>query len=143
MRKMRRTLFTLITMTLLLGITPSMAYAKGPEDNFDGQCPFCDGDELTLKEKYEELLVKALIDADNLLDDGFITKELHRLQCKPFEEALNSLESATEEEIKEGYQSILLYFFDQLSEEEATGEAIDEEFLQYVIEQMEEQEMEY
>lgn len=143
MRKIRRTLFTLVTITMLLGMMPSIAYAKNPENNFDGECPFCDGDELTLKEKYEELIVKALIDEKNLLDDGFITKEVYRLQCKPFEEALNSLETVTEEEIKEGYQSILLYFFDQLSEEEAAGEAIDEGFLQYVIEQMEEQEVEY
>lgn len=143
MRKMRRTLFTLMTITLLLGVSPSVAYAKGPENNFDGICPFCDGDELTLKEKYEELIVKALIDAENRLDDGFITKEVYLLQCEPFEKALDSLDSATEEEIRKGYESILIYFFDELSEEEAEGEEIDEEFLQYLLEQLEEYEVQY
>lgn len=143
MGKMRRTLFTLLTITLLVGTLPSVTYAKSPEDNFDGICPFCDGDELTLKEKYEELIVKALIDEKNLLDDGFITKEVYLLQCEPFEKALNSLENATEEEILAGYQSILTYNFEQLSEYEAQGEKIDEEFLSYIQEQMEEYEVEY
>lgn len=139
MKKMRRTLFTLITISLLLGITQSVAYAKSPLDDFDGECPFCDGDELTLDEKYEELIGKALIDEKNLFDDGFITKEVYRLQCKPFEEAIEILKNGTEEEILEGYQSILLYFFENESEKEE----VDEEFLKYIIEQMEEYHVEY
>lgn len=89
--------------------------------------------ELTVKEKYEKLIVKALEDEKNLLKDGFVTEEVYKLQCKPFEEALTKLESRTEEEILEDYKLILVYFFDQTSEYEATGEKINKEFQEYII----------
>lgn len=138
MKRGRRTLFSLITVILLLTMVGQTACAKERVQLQEEECPFCDGDELTLEEKYEELLVKALIDEQNMLDDGIITREVYRLQCEPFQKALTQLKNATEEEILEGYQSILLYFYDETMEEEASGEVIDEDFLQYIEEQMEE-----
>lgn len=143
MKRGRRTLFSLITAILLLTIVGQTACAKETLQLQEEECPFCDGDELTLEEKYEELLVKALTDEQNMLDDGIITKEVYRLQCKPFKKALKQLKDMAEEEIVEGYKSILLYFYDETMEEEAAGEKIDEEFLQYIEEQMEQYEVEY
>lgn len=143
MNKGRRTLFSLITVILLLTVVGETACTKEKVQLQEEECPFCDGDELTVKEKYEELLVKALTDEQNMLDDGIITKEVYCLQCKPFEKALKQLNNATEEEILEGYQSILLYFYDETMEEEAGGEEIDKEFLQYIEEQMEQYAVEY
>lgn len=143
MKKLRRTLFSLITATLLL-VPQTVVCAEEVENGLERECcPFCDGDELTTKQKYEELLVKALTDEKNLLDDGYITKEVYKLQCEPFEEALYSLESATDEEVLEGYKDILCYFLDEILEEEATGEAIDQDFLDYILEEMEKYEVEF
>ena len=46
-----------------------------PKFDYQEDCTFCDSNELTMKEKCEELVVKALTDEKNLLDDGIITKE--------------------------------------------------------------------
>lgn len=143
MKKLRRTLFSLITATLLL-VPQTVVCAEEVEDGLAEECcPFCDGDELTLKEKYEELLVKALTDEKNLLDDGYITKEVYRLQCKPFKKALKKLDRATDEEVLEGYKWILCYFLNETLEEEAAGEEIDEDFLTYILEEMEAYDVEY
>lgn len=101
-------------------------------------CHFCGEEELTLTEKCEELIVKALIDNDNLLYDGVISEEVHKLQSEPFEEALDSLEEAqTEEEVIELYKFILEYHFDKVCEEESDGIEIDEEFLEYIMSEIE------
>lgn len=143
MKKIRRTLFSLITATLLL-VPQTVVCAQEAQNEIEEECcPFCDGDELTLSQKYEELIVKALIDAKNRLDDGYITENVYRLQCKPFEEALYHLESATEEEILEGYKSILTYFFETTSEEEANGNEIDSDFLKYILEEIEEYDVDF
>lgn len=144
----RRTLLTLtvllVVSTMLLISKHAIACESSENDyqaNYDACCTFCDGDELTIKEKYEELIVKALTDEKNMLDDGIITEHVYNLQCEPFEKALDSLENATDEEIEEGYKSILIYFFDQTSEYEADGEEIDEEFLQYIMDEIEAMEL--
>lgn len=135
MMKRRRTLLTTILLMLIALVVnvQTICSEEIPEDSYEEDCAFCDGHELTMKEKYEELIVKALIDEKNLLDDGIITKEVYSLQCEPFEKALDDLESATDEEILEGYKSILIYFFDQLSEYEADGEEIDKGFEEYIM----------
>ena len=107
-----------------------------PKFDYQEDCTFCDSNELTMKEKCEELVVKALTDEKNLLDDGIITKEVYKLQCEPFEKIFDELEYSSEEQILETYEQILLYHFDQLSEYEACGEEIDEEFWNYIIEEI-------
>ena len=107
-----------------------------PKFDYQEDCTFCDSNELTMKEKCEELVVKALTDEKNLLDDGIITKEVYKLQCEPFEKIFDELEYSSEEQILETYEQILLYNFDQLSEYEACGEEIDEEFWNYIIEEI-------
>lgn len=143
MEALRRTLLLLVTNILLLAPQTVDCGKEVVNDCYEIDCPFCDGDELTLEQKYEELLVKALIDEDNLLADGYITEEVYKLQCEPFEEALYHLESASEEEILEGYKGILNYFLNEMSEDEASGMEIDEGFLQYILEEMEEYDVEF
>ncbi len=107
-----------------------------PSADYQEECTFSDSNELTTKEKCEELVVKALTDEKNLLDDGIITKEVYKLQCEPFEQILDELEYASEEQILETYKQILLYHFDQLSEYEACGEEIDKDFWNYIMEEI-------
>lgn len=139
---LQKTLFMVtITSVWLLGGTTAFAATetatKPTEIIHSEDCPFCDGHELTVKEKCEELIVKALTDEDNLLADGFITKEVYLLQCEPFEKALDRLEVASEQETLEIYKWILWCHFDEVCEEEADGEVIDEEFLDYIIQEIE------
>ena len=137
MKKRRRTLLTLasilVVSTLLLISTHVIACEVS--ENESDCCTFCDGNELTIKEKCEELLVKALTDEKNLLDDGFISEEVYKLQCAPFEVALDELETATDEETKEIYKWILIYSFEYLAEYEAEGEEIDKDFYNYIEEE--------
>ena len=98
----------------------SQEYPRYEEDG----CSFCDGDELTLREKCEELLYKVLIDEKNLLDDGIITEEVYYLQCEPFEKWLDRLETLPEEELQEEYIAILEYHLDKIAEEWADGEEV-------------------
>lgn len=102
-------------------------------------CCFCDDDELTTKEKCEELLWKALTDEKNWLDDGIITEEVYELQIEPFNKALDYLESgnATDEEIAEIYTQLLLANLDWLEEDKAAGEEIDEGFYNYINTELE------
>lgn len=107
-----------------------------PSADYQEECTFSDSNELTTKEKCEELAVKALTDEKNLLDDGIITKEVYKLQCQPFEKILDDLQSASNEKIFETYKQLLLYYFDELSEYKAYGEEIDEEFWNYIMEEI-------
>lgn len=135
-QKWKSTLMLVSVITLLS--VPKVVCAQELEINEEEECcPFCDSDELTIAQKYEELIVKALIDTDNMLDDGEITKEEHKLQTKPLKERLMHIESATEQEILDGYGWILTFFFDQTTEDEKDGIKIDPEFLQYINEQIE------
>lgn len=97
-------------------------------------CNFCDGHELTTKEKYEELLWKALTDEKNYLEDGIITKEVYELQIEPFNKALDYLEEENleEEKVSEMYYELLQANLDWLAEDEAAGEEIDEGFRTYI-----------
>lgn len=140
MIKRRRTLIALTAMLLVIStflLINIRAIACELSWNNSENCTFCDGDELTIKEKCEELICKALIDEKNLLDDGIISKEVYTIQCAPFEQALNELETATDEQVLERYEWILVYFFDELSEYEADGEEIDEDFQEYIIDEIE------
>ena len=142
MRKRRRTLAltALLVISTFLLIKNHVIACNISENNSKinyESCSFCDENELTMKEKYEELIHKALTDEKNLLYDGIISEKVYNLQCEPFEKALDNLESATDEEILEGYKSILIYFFDELSEYEAEGEEIDEEFKEYIMDEIE------
>lgn len=100
-------------------------------------CSFCDGDELTLREKCEELIVKALTDEKNLLDDGVITEEVYHLQCEPFEKWLDRLETLPEEELQKEYIAILEYHLDKVAEEWADGKEVDEYFFAYIVQELE------
>ncbi len=144
MKSIRRTLSVVIVITIVwLSGSNQFIYATDtvetpniPETE-EIICTFCDDDELTLKEKCQELIVKALIDEDNILADGIITKEVYILQCQPFQEALHKLENATEEEVLEEYKWILLYHCDELCEEEAAGMEVDQEFHNYIMQEIE------
>lgn len=133
-------LITVVSSLLLVKSSHATACESSsvsmPENNYQEDCTFCGSDELTMKEKCEELVVKALTDEKNLLDDGIITKEVYELQCEPFEEILDELEVASNEQVLEIYKQILLYHFDQLSEYEAYGEEIDKEFWNYIMEEI-------
>lgn len=138
MKKRRRTLIALtallvISIFLLINVH---AIACSISENNSENCTFCDGDELTMREKCEELIWKALTDEKNLLDDGIISEEIYTIQCAPFEKALDELETATDEEVEERYKWILVYFFDELSEYEADGEEIDKNFQEYIIDEI-------
>ncbi len=142
MKKMLQTLLTLVAVTSVWLFSGTTAFAATTTttqttkiENFSEEedCHFCDGEELTLKEKCEELIVKALTDEANLLADGYISKEVYLLQCEPFEEALDRIEVASEKELLEEYQSILLYHFDEICEEEADGMDVDVEFFNYIL----------
>lgn len=139
MIKRRRTLIALtailVTSTFLLIKNHAVACSIS-ENNYEN-CTFCDGDELTMREKCEELIWKALTDEKNLLDEGIVSEEIYTIQCAPFEEALDELETATDEEVEERYKWILIYFFDELAEYEADGEEVDEEFLYYIRKEIE------
>lgn len=100
-------------------------------------CSFCDGDELTLREKCEELLYKVLIDEKNLLDDGVITEEVYHLQCEPFEKWLDRLETLPEEELQKEYIAILEYHLDKVAEEWTDGKEVDEYFFAYIVQELE------
>ena len=136
-RQLKKSTLVLASVITLLSV-PKIVCAQETETNGE-YCPFCDAnDELTLVQKYEELIVKALIDTDNMLADAEITKEEYNLQKKPFEERLMCIENATEQEILEGYKWILTFFFDQTTEDKKDGVKIDPEFLQYINEQIKE-----
>lgn len=144
MKKGQRTLFItlalVVIITLLIGKRAIACKASEvnniPEISYEEECTFCDGDELTMKEKCEELIWKALTDEKNLLDDGIVTKELYLLQCEPFETALDKLETASDEEVRYYYEWILYYFYGHLSEYEADGEEIDKDFENYIMEEI-------
>lgn len=103
----------------------------------ENYCCFCDDNELTTKQKCQELLWKVLTDEKNWLDDGMITKEVYELQIQPFNKALEYIETATEEEIQEVYTELLLTNLDWLEEDKAVGKEIDEGFYDYIISELE------
>lgn len=96
-------------------------------------CCFCDEHELSIKEKCEELLWKCLTDEKNWLDDGIISKEVYELQVEPFNKALDYLEIASEQEVKEMYEELLSANLDWLEEDKANGADIDTGFYNYII----------
>lgn len=96
-------------------------------------CCFCDEQELSTKQKCEELLWKCLTDEKNWLDEGIISYEVYILQVEPFNKALDYLEIASEQEIKSVYNDLLLANLDWLEEDKAAGEEIDEAFYDYII----------
>lgn len=103
---------------------------------YEEACCFCDGHELTNRERCEELLVKILTDEKNWLDDGLISKEVYELQIKPVNKALDYLETASEEEVDILYKEILLLNSDWLEADLEAGEEIDEGFYQYIEEEL-------
>lgn len=128
-----------IAITVLLVMQAGLTTIQSPKNEVtivtevsEDYCCFCDDDELTTKQKCEELLWKALTDEKNWLDDGIITKEVYELQIEPFNKALNYLETATEEEIQKVYTELLLANLDWLEEDKAAGEEIDEGFYDYI-----------
>lgn len=133
-----------IAITILLVMQTGLAVIQSPKNevtivvevNEDYYC-FCDDDELTMKEKCEELLRKALTDEKNWLDDGIIPKEAYELQIEPFNKALDYLEIASEEEIQKIYKELLLANLDWLEEDKAAGEEIDEGFYDYINSELE------
>ena len=136
MYKQRRILQVVLLVVILLATNPQTVISATQNENTE-ECTFCQEHELTIKEKCEELYIKALIDEDIMLQEGVITEEVYKLQCEPFEEALDKLENSTEEETLESYKSILEYFFCELSEYEAEGEEIDKQFYDYILEEIE------
>lgn len=99
-------------------------------------CYFCDGHELTNKERCEELLVKIQTDTQNALDDGLILEETYDLNIRLTNEALDYLETACEEEIDILYKVVLLLNEDSLEKDIEAGKEIDEGFYQYIEEEL-------
>ena len=100
-------------------------------------CCFCDGHELTNKERCEELLVKIQTDTQNALDDGLILEETYDLNIRLTNEALDYLETACEEEIDILYKVVLLLNEDSLEKDIEAGKEIDEGFYEYIEEELE------
>ncbi len=128
-------LFFAILAVMELGMTsiekiPQKEARIVAEENY---CCFCDEHELSTKEKCEELLWKCLTDEKNWLDEGIISEEVYELQIEPFNKALDYLETASEQEIKEMYKELLLANLDWLEEDKANGEDIDDGFYDYII----------
>lgn len=133
-----------IVITILLVMQAGLTVIQTPKNEVTivaevnkDYCCFCDDDELTTKEKCEELLWKALTDEKNWLDDGIITQEVYELQVEPFNKALDYLETASEEEIQKIYNELLLANLDWLEEDKAAGEEIDEGFYDYISSELE------
>ena len=101
------------------------------------ECGFCDGHELTNKERCEELLVKILTDTQNALDDGLIIEETYDLNIRLTNEALDYLETACEEEAEILYKVVLLLNMDWLESDIEAGKEIDEGFYDYIEEELE------
>ena len=97
---------------------------------------FCDGHELTNKERCEELLIKILIDTQNALDDGLIIEETYDLNIRLTNEALDYLETACEEEADILYKVVLLLNMDWLESDIEAGKEIDEGFYDYIEEEL-------
>ncbi len=106
------------------------------EEVAEDYCSFCDGHELTTREKCEELLWKCLTDEKNWLDDGEITEETYQLQIEPFNAALNYLPFASDTVVDCMYEELLLANLDWLEEDKASGYEIDEGFYEYIIEEL-------
>lgn len=100
------------------------------------ECGFCDGHELTNKERCEELLIKILIDTQNALDDGLIIEETYDLNIRLTNEALDYLETACEEEAEILYKVVLLLNMDWLESDIEAGKEIDEGFYDYIEEEL-------
>ena len=100
------------------------------------ECGFCDGHELTNKERCEELLVKILTDTQNALDDGLIIEETYDLNIRLTNEALDYLETACEEEAEILYKVVLLLNMDWLESDIEAGKEIDEGFYDYIEEEL-------
>lgn len=105
-------------------------------EEVDDYCCFCDGHELTTREKCEEILWKCLTDEKNWLDDGEITEETYQLQIEPFNAALNYLPFASDEVVDCMYVDLLWANLDWLEEDKASGYEIDEGFYDYLIEEL-------
>ena len=105
-----------------------------PEED---ECCFCDGHELTNKERCEELLIKIQTDTQNALDDGLIIEETYDLNIRLTNEALDYLETACEEEVDILYKVVLLLNKDWLESDIEAGKEIDEGFYDYIVEELE------
>ena len=137
-----RTIIGVLLVVLTVAFQQPMSeVAIDAETNYE-YCNFCDDHELTTKEKCEELLWKCLTDEKNWLDEGTISEEVYKLQIEPFNKALDYLENASEEDIKQMYVELLLANLDWLEEDKAMGEEIDEGFYAYIISEIEDADIE-
>ncbi len=131
-----RTIIGVLLVVLTVAFQQPMSeVAIDAETNYE-YCNFCDDHELTTKEKCEELLWKCLTDEKNWLEEGIITREVYELQVEPFNKALDYLSIASDEEIEEIYNELLLANLDWLEEDKASGEEIDEAFYDYIISEL-------
>lgn len=131
---MKKRLCICFIMMLLL-IPKEEVYAKMTNVEEYESC-FCDGHELTNKERCEELLIKILTDEKNWFDDGLISKEVYELQIEPVNKALDYLEIASKREVDILYKEVLLLNSDWLEADIEAGEEIDEGFYQYIEEEL-------
>ena len=138
-----RLAFTVMAV-MELGVAPvkEIPQEKATIVASEDYCCFCDDHELSTKEKCEELLWKCLTDEKNWLDEGTISEEVYKLQIEPFNKALDYLENASEEDIKQMYVELLLANLDWLEEDKAMGEEIDEGFYAYIISEIEDADIE-
>ncbi len=123
----------LAVMELGMAVVREIPQAEATIVAEEDYCCFCDEQELSIKEKCEELLWKSLTDEKNWLDEGIISEEVYKLQVEPFNKALDYLEIASEQEKEEMYRELLLANLDWLEEDKANGEDIDVGFYDYII----------
>lgn len=127
---------TIIGIILLMFSMPINNSEVSPIVEANESC-FCDGHELSTREKYEELLIKYWIDTDNLLADGKISKETYEIQMEQINNALDISEIASDEEVENLYVEFLLTNLDWLENDLEAGEEVDMDFYNYLVEELE------
>ena len=86
----------------------------------------------TLTEKYANLLTICYCQVSQLYINGEIPYDWYVLQRAPFVEKSKELLTASDDEILEGYSSLLFYSYDTMNEEILSGYEIDQELFDFV-----------
>ena len=96
----------------------------------------------TLADKYADLLTICYCQTSFLYFNEEISYETYELQRTPFMVQIESLETASDEEILDGYSSLLIYLYDIMEEDLAADYEIDQELYDFVLNEIEENDIE-
>ena len=97
----------------------------------------------TLTDNYSNLLIISYCQVALPYVNGVTPYEWFVAQRKPFLEHYNALPNASDEEILEGYSSLLLYLCDTMTEEAVSGYEIDQELYDFVENEINERNIEW